>query len=371
MNERFEVLDAFRGICAISVVVFHMSLVGSITEWAFFRGSSIFVEFFFVLSGFVLAHSYGSKKNLNFKIFMKNRFFRLYPLHFFMFSIFILLEVANLVFYKFGFSFRGIPFSGKTGISEIIPNLLLLQSWFPSAYPLSFNGPSWSISVEFYMYAILFLTIVFFKKHKWSVWLCISITSFFLIYFHYELLPNEVMRGLSCFFGGAFTYVVYKKLATYRINYLFGSFIELILIISVVYVVQSSLEYKSIIAPALFIIVIFSFAYESGFFSLILKKKLFQRIGVLSFSIYMTHYVVVILVKSLAVVMQKITGINLAPVINGGRYIDFGSATLNNVFLLSIILFVIIVSRFTYKNIEIKGQISGKKYLSNNAFSYK
>ena len=65
MNRRFEVLDAFRGICAVAVVIFHMHLVGSITELSFFRGSSIFVEFFFVLSGFVLAHGYAYKKTLS------------------------------------------------------------------------------------------------------------------------------------------------------------------------------------------------------------------------------------------------------------------------------------------------------------------
>lgn len=66
MNKRFEALDAFRGICAISVVIFHMHFIDSITELSFFRGSAIFVEFFFILSGFVLAHGYGSREGLKF-----------------------------------------------------------------------------------------------------------------------------------------------------------------------------------------------------------------------------------------------------------------------------------------------------------------
>ena len=99
MKQRFEALDAFRGLAALSIVVCHMHFVGSLTELEFFRRSPIFVEFFFVLSGFVLTHGYGFNENLKFSVFMKARFFRLYPLHLFMFIIFIFLELGKLAAY--------------------------------------------------------------------------------------------------------------------------------------------------------------------------------------------------------------------------------------------------------------------------------
>ena len=43
-HHRFEVLDSFRG-SALFVVVHHMHWQGSFTDWAFFRGSDLFVEF--------------------------------------------------------------------------------------------------------------------------------------------------------------------------------------------------------------------------------------------------------------------------------------------------------------------------------------
>lgn len=76
-THRFHALDSFRGICALSVVVFHMHIAGTFTDLPFFINSHIFVEFFFILSGFVLTHTYGSRKNLNFKNFFIARSFRL------------------------------------------------------------------------------------------------------------------------------------------------------------------------------------------------------------------------------------------------------------------------------------------------------
>ena len=62
--KRFEVLDSFRGLAAIFVVIFHMHFLGAFSELRFFRNSGIFVEFFFILSGFVLAHGYAYKKDI-------------------------------------------------------------------------------------------------------------------------------------------------------------------------------------------------------------------------------------------------------------------------------------------------------------------
>jgi peptidoglycan/LPS O-acetylase OafA/YrhL len=362
MNKRFEALDAFRGLCALSVVVFHMRMVGSITELDFFRGSAIFVEFFFVLSGFVLAHGYGFKENLNFKIFMKARFFRLYPLHFFMFLVFVALEFGKLFAYKFGgFVFNNEPFTNSFAISEMIPNLLLIQSWTPFTDHKTFNIPSWSISIEFYLYALLFLSIVVFKRNRILSWAFISFIALLLMYFKSEVLVSPVLRGLSCFFGGAFTYVIYKKLSHFKPSYISGSIIEVILLTCVVLIVQSQAEHRSIIASVLFFFTVLFFAFESGFFSTLLKIKPLQYAGKLSYSIYMTHAAILFCLVSTAMVLQKVTGIEMAPMVESIRFISFGGGMINNLVVFFILAIVIYISSLTYKYIEVKGQKFNKK----------
>ena len=121
--KRFHALDSLRGICAIAVVLYHNHLVGSITEWTFFSNADLFVEFFFVLSGFVMAHAYGSKRQLDLSHFLVSRTFRLLPLHAFMLAVFIALEVLKFAAYKQGFGFNQMPFTGAYAPSQILPNL--------------------------------------------------------------------------------------------------------------------------------------------------------------------------------------------------------------------------------------------------------
>lgn len=45
MTSRFEALDAFRGLCALSVVLFHFRVVGSVTELPFLEAVNYLLSF--------------------------------------------------------------------------------------------------------------------------------------------------------------------------------------------------------------------------------------------------------------------------------------------------------------------------------------
>src|SRR5690606_1003601 len=103
------------------------------------------------------------------------RFFRIYPLHLVMLAVMLGLELAKLLAsQKAGFTFNHPPFSAENAPSQILPNLLLLHSWTPYTDSLSFNYPSWSISIEFYMYIALFVSVILFRNHKALVWFTVS-----------------------------------------------------------------------------------------------------------------------------------------------------------------------------------------------------
>ena len=55
---RFAALDSWRGIAALLVALLHFRFLGHFYSLDFVRNSWLFVDFFFVLSGFVITHAY-------------------------------------------------------------------------------------------------------------------------------------------------------------------------------------------------------------------------------------------------------------------------------------------------------------------------
>ena len=74
--KRIESLDIFRGICAILVMFIHIRVSGTVTELPISRNAYAFVDFFFILSGFVIAMKY-TNTSTTFKNYITTRFFRI------------------------------------------------------------------------------------------------------------------------------------------------------------------------------------------------------------------------------------------------------------------------------------------------------
>jgi peptidoglycan/LPS O-acetylase OafA/YrhL len=155
-KQHFLILDGLRGIAALAVVVFHFM------EWVyepsknFIAHGFLAVDFFFCLSGFVIAYAYDNRiEALGVKTFFKLRFIRLHPLV-------LLGSVLGLL----GFFLD--PFSNEAAAySSGMIALVFLGSIFLVPFPImeerafnlfNFNAPAWSLFWEYIaniLYALL------------------------------------------------------------------------------------------------------------------------------------------------------------------------------------------------------------------------
>ena len=162
MNKYLNNLTPMRGIAALLTVIFHVDLmIGNGGSMLINKSQSmlltrmyLMVDFFFILSGFIMFYVYGKMFSTSvskeaFKKFSLARFARVYPLHFFTLCYCIILFSISQQL--------GIPkvpvLEVENNFFSIFTNFLLLHSmnfhnWF------SWNHASWSISVEWWAYML-------------------------------------------------------------------------------------------------------------------------------------------------------------------------------------------------------------------------
>jgi len=366
--KRFLVLDSFRGLCALAVIVHHSHAVQSFTELAFFRHANYLVNFFFVLSGFVLYHIYADRlgTGAQFKRFVIARICRLYPLHLATLGAALLFECLKLVIEQRGMSFTVPSFTGAKAPSEILPNLLLLQSWWSGFNQMSFNFPSWSISVEFYLYLIFALIAAGLPGPSRQIFAGIAVLAFLALYFNSGLFSEGALIGLGCFFSGIMTYRLYDRFKSLHMDPRLATLLEVLGLMTVYLAVTYSAPSQNISLSLLFCLLISLFAFEAGWLSTLLRTAFFKWAGVLSFSIYMTHTIVLFMVSMVLMALAKVTGLPLLIDVPSEipdvviRYINTGSMLMNNLVMAVSVVLVLLLSMLTYRYIELPGIELGK-----------
>ena len=167
--QRFDVLDSWRGIAAVMVVLFHSQVSSHIWPIPLVRAGETFVDFFFVLSGFVIANAYAARiaSARDFGRFIVLRFGRVYPLHLVMLALFVAVECAKALAPGIGDP-ADPAFSGSNAPGAIVTNLLLLQA-FGIHDTLTWNTPSWSISGEVFAYLLFGFGALVAGRRLWVV----------------------------------------------------------------------------------------------------------------------------------------------------------------------------------------------------------
>ena len=152
----YHLLDGLRGVAALMVIWYHVfegyAFAGGTTIDTFNHGY-LAVDFFFILSGFVIGYAYDDRwgKNFTMKHFIKRRLIRLHPM------VIMGAVVGAITFYIQG----SVQWDGThIGISMVMLSLLCTIFFIPAMpgvgyevrgngemFPL--NGPCWSLFFEY------------------------------------------------------------------------------------------------------------------------------------------------------------------------------------------------------------------------------
>lgn len=288
-DRHIKPLTSIRFFAAFFVLLSHL-VYFSKTKFSFFyvEDGFIGVTLFFILSGFILAYSYQEKlekKQSSAITFYFARVSRIYPLH-----------IATLV------CALPIFLYGNFDIFKLISNIFLFQAFIPSSdYYFSLNAPSWSISVEFFLY-LLFPLLIKFNNRTLILLSIVFILVKLLIqieskdYQHAILYISPIFR-IADFTIGILIYRFRKNIPD-NFNELKVNITQLssliILLLFIYYSSNFNITYRYDIYYIIPMgLLIFSLSFNRGFIGKILSGRIIVFLGEASFSLYMTHQLVI------------------------------------------------------------------------------
>lgn len=357
VSHRFSVLDAWRGVCALLVTIVHIPVMHALQGTEVFLNMQMFVDFFFVLSGFVMCHAYGSslRESGRFEGFMIRRFGRIYPLHLAMILGFAALELAKLAVLAVAkIQVDGDPFTGPRSIETLVSNLFLTQS-FNLHGMTSWNGPAWSISVEFYAYVVFAVAVLVAGMRTAMFTALATVALAGLAYFSPSyIFATHDFGFLRCLYGFFTGCVVYQLVMRQGSGRFAGTLLEVGAVALLAgFILLSGKNATSYLAPLVFAVVVYVFAFEKGFFSRVLATRPAQALGLWSYSIYMVHMLIFAVEKMAFGFLAKKGLIGLAIVQTPlARLWTFNNVALDAALFMVQIVLTLIVSKLTYDYIE-------------------
>lgn len=351
---RIEALTFLRFVAAIIVIFFHFGKNTEIVKYAkfFVLAGPMMVTFFFVLSGFVLMVAHYNKNKETLKNYYVARIARIIPVY--MLALFL----SSYLFYN----------QGNNNITAFLLSVTFLQSWFPP-YPISLNGPAWSLSVEVFFY-LIFPFILFVIKRS-----CISCKNFVILTLLFYFFTQAILLILSIKFYSGFPSISHDLIFYFPLSHCCSFFLGVsggyvysrhmeqfnraglfpfIIIIATFFVSYITLKnshdisgiarlplaYESSFYSLLFVLLILSVAYSKSILTKLLSMPFFVLLGESSYALY-------ILQKPIYAIYNKYMASHFALSSDGHFY----------VFIFSHILISILVFLFIEK--------PGKKLILN------
>lgn len=315
---RYEILDGLRGVAAIIVVAFHLfETYSQGPAYQILNHGYLAVDFFFVLSGFVIGYAYDDRwDRMTTFGFFKRRLVRLHPM-----VIFGTLFGASLFYFG---ACSAFPLLMQTPLWQVLLVTLLGCLMFPT--PTSWdirgwgetnalNGPTWSLMWEYVANVLYALIIRRFSKLMLGIFVGLSacltldvtlnIDTFGLLSSRSEaahtliggwsLTPDQLYIGISRllypFFAGLLLSRVGRLLPVKRGFYWCSLFIAVILVMP--RIGGDTAPWQNGVYEAVSVIVFFPLIVAMGAGSSVTGKRsvaLCKFLGELSYPLYITHY---------------------------------------------------------------------------------
>jgi peptidoglycan/LPS O-acetylase OafA/YrhL len=292
---RFVVLDFYRFFAALGVFIFHLKLIDKEISSAWNGSFGLFVDMFFILSGFVISYSYPAKSTgtQSYFRFMIRRVARIYPLH-----------VLTLLLFV-GLTLLGVADSTLTStgnLSDFFYNLFLVQAWGVTDH-LSFNSPAWSISAELFCY-ILFPVLMLIATSVSPLWLAVIVAISYGVLAHGSLpiwhersqmyganFDFGMLRALPSFLNGILLVMLFRTVGVRKKPIVIAGIVVFALAVLILNIFA-----KPDLAIILFSLAILFTAIGESAFRQFPGAAWLGRLGNTSYAIYMLHELMIILI---------------------------------------------------------------------------
>lgn len=293
-------LEGLRGLAALAVALFHGWT--SVLSRPFDQGW-LCVDLFFVISGFVMSHVYRDRIGTGAQAvqFAVRRFGRLYPLHFATLFAYIAceasLQLAKPVAGLFGHATNPIRLDLVERWS-LLSNLLLLHGMGIPGERV-YNNASWSISTEIWAYALFALTTLAMRPRlrtlAWVGLALIGLASLFHAYRDVDSVNSGVyfFRCMYGFFLGALMPILRGRLRDPGRWLGALQVASLAACLAAFATVGDHFEVRYI-APLAFAALTYLLSFDRGIVAFALRHPWAQSLGKLSYSIYLTHALILI-----------------------------------------------------------------------------
>ena len=291
-KHHFQILDGLRGVAAIAIVLFHFMEIVYPPDQNFIAHGFLAVDFFFCLSGFVIAYAYDDRiSKMGITEFFKSRLIRLHPMV-------IFGSVLGLLTFLFN-PFTGYPEMYSAG--RII--LIFFASVFLIPYPgmpdryfnlFGLNAPAWSLFWEYVANMVYALILYKLSRRLLILLLIVSAAGLFFVSYNAGSLLGG-WAGENFWDGSArISYSFLAGMLIYRYNLMIRSklgFPGLCVLLVLAFLMPFNAEWNWITEP-LVVIIYFPLLVALGAGATLTAglKKVCILSGKISYPLYMTHY---------------------------------------------------------------------------------